>query len=81
MAGPVVEPPVTVLVEHVAGLGKEQLTKLSLELQTAIHHHLRFRPSIVMQVKGEFELKTGATGKSKLVEVDPDFFTARQGRR
>jgi len=72
--GPVVEPPTTVLVEHVSGLSSDQLTQLISELGAAIHHHLRFRANIILQVRGQFEVKTGATGKSKLLEVDPAFF-------
>ena len=66
--GPVVEPPVKVLVEHTPANG-EQLSQLSKELGDALHHHLRFRAAIEFQAAGVFELKTGATGKSKLVEV------------
>ena len=66
--GPVVEPPVKVLVEHTPANG-EQLSQLSKELGDALHHNLRFRAAIEFQAAGVFELKTGATGKSKLVEV------------
>lgn len=68
--GPVAESPVSVLVEHVAGLSELQLQKLSTEIEAAIHHNLRFRSSVILQEKGSFEIKTGATGKSKLVEVE-----------
>ncbi len=71
--GPVAEPPVNVLVEHVRALSveqdSEQLQKLSQEIEHAIHHQLRFRAKIEMQSEDMFEVKTGATGKSKLVEV------------
>ncbi len=66
--GPVVEPPVDVLVLHHPA-STEQLKTLGGTLNNAIHHHLRFRANIVFQAEGEFQLKTGATGKSKLVEV------------
>ena len=66
--GPVVEPPVTVLVEHVPA-SEAELADLANELGDALHHHLRFRAVIEFQAQGEFEVKTGATGKSKLVEV------------
>ena len=49
-----------------AGPGQQLLAN---ELGDALHHHLRFRAVIEFQAQGEFEVKTGATGKSKLVEV------------
>lgn len=67
--GPVVEPPVVVLVEHSSSALGDMLEKLKGELENALHHQLRFRADIQWQSEGEFELKTGATGKSKLVEV------------
>lgn len=68
-AGPVVEPPVKVLVEHIAVASEHQLAQLKGELENALHHQLRFRADIQWQSESEFEIKTGATGKSKLVEV------------
>jgi phenylacetate-CoA ligase len=68
-AGPVVEPPVKVLVEHIAFASEHQLAPLKSELENALHHQLRFRADIQWQSESEFEIKTGATGKSKLVEV------------
>lgn len=67
--GPVAEPPVTVLVEHVKGLTADQLSALAKDLETALHHQLRFRAAIQLQSDGVFEIQTGTTGKSKLVEV------------
>lgn len=66
--GPVVEPPVDILVEH-APTNQETLDKLANELSNALHHQLRFRAKIRFQTEDEFEIKTGATGKTKLVEV------------
>ena len=68
-SGPVAEPPIPILVEHVRNLSTAQLTELGNELENAIHHQLRFRAKINFQSKDHFELKTGTTGKSKLVEV------------
>jgi phenylacetate-CoA ligase len=67
--GPVAEPPIPILVEHVRNLSTAQLTELGNKLENAIHHQLRFRAKIELQSEDHFELKTGATGKSKLVEV------------
>jgi phenylacetate-CoA ligase len=64
--GPVVEPPVTVLVEATK---EGNFDQLAAELENAIHHQLRFRASVQLQPEDTFEIKTGATGKSKLVEV------------
>ncbi|MFT5691634.1 MAG: phenylacetate-CoA ligase [Oceanicoccus sp.] len=74
-AGPVALSPVAVIVEHISGLSFDRLPMLGQELETAIHHHLRFRSRIVFESEGIFELKTGSTGKSKLVEVDPTFIS------
>jgi len=71
--GPVAASPVAVLVEYSAELGEQQRRDLAAELESAIHHQLRFRANIVLQAQGLFELKTGATGKSKLLEVDSTF--------
>ncbi len=68
-SGPVAEPPIPILVEHVRNLSTAQLTELGNELENAIHHQLRFRAKIEFQSEDHFELKTGTTGKSKLVEV------------
>ena len=62
--GPVAEPPVNVLVE--VNAVQEGLAK---NIEDAIHHRLRFRADIQLVPVGEFEVKTGTTGKSKLVEV------------
>jgi phenylacetate-CoA ligase len=67
--GPVAKPPVTILVEHIEGLSESQLKHLAKKLDEAIHHQLRFRSNIIMQATSTFEVKTGATGKSRLVEV------------
>jgi phenylacetate-CoA ligase len=67
--GPVAEPPVRVLVEHVNHLSSDQLQSLAVEIEKALHHQLRFRASIQLQNKDTFEVQTGTTGKSKLVEV------------
>ena len=67
--GPVAEPPIPILVEHVRNLSTAQLTELRNKLENAIHHQLRFRAKIEFQSEDHFELKTGVTGKSKLVEV------------
>lgn len=67
--GPVAEPPVKLLVETQTTLSTQASAALISELDNAIHHHLRFRANIVLQNKDTFEVKTGATGKSKLVEV------------
>jgi phenylacetate-CoA ligase len=67
--GPVAEPPIPILVEHVRNLSTAQLAELGNELENAIHHQLRFRAKIEFQSEDHFELKTGTTGKSKLVEV------------
>ena len=67
--GPVAEPPVMVLVEHVDNLTADQLKALAIEIEKALHHQLRFRASIQLQSRDTFEIQTGRTGKSKLVEV------------
>ncbi len=72
-AGPVAESPVSVIVEHISGLSVDKLDVLGRALEAAIHHHLRFRSRILFESEGLFELKTGTTGKSKLVEVVPKF--------
>ena len=68
-SGPVAEPPVTVLVEHINNLSSDQLKVLAVEIEKALHHQLRFRASIQLQNQDTFEIQTGTTGKSKLVEV------------
>jgi len=72
--GPVAEPPVTILVEHIEGLTESQLVNLAMELNKTIHNQLRFRGNIVLQSSSEFEIKTGATGKSRLLEVSTQNF-------
>jgi phenylacetate-CoA ligase len=67
--GPVAEPPVNVLVEHTKGLSPEQLTSLAEAIEKALHHQLRFRAAIQFESEESFEIQTGTTGKSKLVEV------------
>jgi phenylacetate-CoA ligase len=67
--GPVAEPPVNVLVEHIKGLSPEQLTSLAEAIEKALHHQLRFRAAIQFESEESFEIQTGTTGKSKLVEV------------
>lgn len=67
--GPVVEPPVRLLVEVVAGLREEARTDLARQIVEAVHHQLRFRVEPVLQQEGEFEVLSGATGKMKLVET------------
>ena len=71
--GPVAVSPVAVLVEVTANLSEQRQRELAVELERAIHHQLRFRANIILQAQGLFELKTGATGKSKLLEVDSSF--------
>lgn len=67
--GPVAEPPVKVLVETTRDLDGDEANRLAAELDNAVHQHLRFRIATKFQVEGTFKLKTGATGKSRLVEV------------
>jgi phenylacetate-CoA ligase len=69
-AGPVIEPPVVVLVETPLGIDEAQQQKMCQELETAIHHQIRFRAKVVLQPMGQFEVQTGATGKSKLLEIN-----------
>ena len=70
--GPVAEPPVIVLVETAQSIDNETMQALAQGLETAIHHQLRFRATIRLQEQGTFELKTGTTGKSRLLEIDPE---------
>ena len=66
---PVVASPVRVKVEiakHATAADREQLGEM---ITNAIHHHLRFRARPEFITEGEFQLLTGTTGKSKLVEV------------
>jgi len=66
--GPVVEPPVPVKVE-IRGGEPPAHAALKGELEEAIHHYLRFRAEVALIDESAFEVHTGATGKSKLVEV------------
>jgi len=68
--GPVAEPPVKTLVEVEPGLSTEESRQLIDALGAEIHHHLRFRARIELQPVGEFEVKSGATGKSQLLEIE-----------
>ena len=68
-ASAVVEPPVPLLVEVVAGLDDKALDKLSGDIVQAVHHQLRFRVVPVLMAEGEFEVRSGATGKMQLVEI------------
>ena len=67
--GPVVEPPVPLLVEVRPGADNQQQEGLRAEIVEAVHHHLRFRVEPVLQEEGVFEVKSGATGKMQLVSV------------
>jgi phenylacetate-CoA ligase len=68
--GPVVEPPVVMLVEVQTGLDAARLESLSAEIVEAVHHQLRFRVKPQLLAEGEFEILSGATGKMQLVEVE-----------
>jgi phenylacetate-CoA ligase len=68
-SGPVVPPPVAISVEVHAGLEAVNGAVLKAALESSIHHALRFRSEVTLVEHGEFEVRTGATGKSKLVET------------
>ncbi len=68
--GPVIEPPIIVLVETQTGLDEAAQKTACKEIEAAIHHQIRFRAQVILQPVGKFEVQTGATGKSKLFEVN-----------
>jgi hypothetical protein len=70
--GPVAAPPIRVLVETHQRLQGAADVALCKELSELVHHHLRFRAKIELQAEGVFQVQTGATGKSKLVEIIGD---------
>jgi len=70
--GPVAAPPIRVLVETHQRLQGAADVALCKELSERVHHHLRFRAKIELQAEGVFQVQTGATGKSKLVEIIGD---------
>ena len=67
-SGPVVPAPVLIKVEIKRGLSGETKRELSGQLDSAIHHQLRFRAQFDFIDEGELELLKGATGKTRLVE-------------
>jgi len=71
-AGPVIEPPIIVLVETPVGIDEAQQQRICQDLETAIHHQIRFRAKVVLQPMGQFDVQTGATGKSKLIEINAE---------
>jgi phenylacetate-CoA ligase len=66
--GPVVEPPVVVDVEVRSGAEETALAALKSSLEAALHDRLRFRAEVRLVDEAAFEVMTGATGKTKLVE-------------
>ena len=71
-AGPVIEPPIIVLVETPVGIDEAQQQKICQDLETAIHHQIRFRAKVVLQPMGQFDVQTGATSKSELIEINAE---------
>lgn len=67
--GPVVEPPVNVLVEIQPGAVEEERAALVSQITEAVHQHLRFRVAPILVDAEQFEIKSGATGKMQLVEI------------
>ena len=68
-AGAVVKAPVRVKVEIYAEASEADKTALREQIEQAVHHHLRFRVEPMFIPEGEFVVRSGATGKMKLVEV------------
>ena len=66
---PVVEPPVPVKVEVHSRLTDTERSALKSDLEAAIHNYLRFRADVRLIEQGGFDVQTGATGKSRLVEI------------
>jgi hypothetical protein len=61
-----------VLVEVVRGLETLAIEKLQAEIVEAVHHQLRFRVAPRLVAEGDFEIRSGATGKMQLVETTGD---------
>ena len=68
-AGAVVQAPVRVKVEVSRDLTAADQSTLSEQIEQAIHHQLRFRVKPIFIAEGEFDIRSGTTGKTKLVEI------------
>ncbi|MCA9984031.1 MAG: hypothetical protein KDE59_07045 [Anaerolineales bacterium] len=68
-AGPVVQAPVRIKVEVRDEATEAELAALGSQLEQAIHHQLRFRSQPLFIRAADFEVRSGATGKTHLTEV------------
>jgi phenylacetate-CoA ligase len=67
--GPLVKPPLKMMVEYGASIKKEELPDLKEEIRKYIKVNLRVNPEIEWAAPNSIHLKKGSTGKVKLVEV------------
>jgi len=65
---PVIQPPLPVRVEYNPELTQEQAVILADEIESRVHHFLRFRAKVEMVLPGVLPVKTSATGKTNLME-------------
>jgi phenylacetate-CoA ligase len=67
--GPLVRPPLRLTIEHGSGLSHHEVAQLSTDLRAYMRDNLRINPELQLVPAGSMEVKKGATGKVKLVEI------------
>jgi phenylacetate-CoA ligase len=67
--GPLVKPPLRIMVEYGAGVQQHELPALKQEIKNTIKDNLRVNPEIEWAPPGSIQLEKGATGKVKMIEI------------
>ncbi len=67
--GPLVKPPLRLRLEYGTGLGEEERETLKEKIKTYMKENLRVNPEIELVPPESIRIETGATGKTKLIEI------------